>query len=215
MSQDDITQTSRRALLRKSSVATVAGLGAVSATSASASATSFGLSELKAEGVVLESRDVSVPTDVRSGKRLLRRLAADGLLEEASLDVLPNQQFDENGQIHRTYTDGNKQIAFTTSTTRGRLQVSFGEEAIPSAALFPKDGGAVVLYTAPDGEEYRRFESDLTVSESDSEASADSCSGDNCDGCACEEDWCFVGRYKKKCNTCDDGECIITDSCGC
>jgi len=215
MSDQDIHGMSRREVLRKSTVATVAGIGSVSAVTGSVSADSIGLPELRDEGVVLTSQDVDVPTDVRTGKRLLDELEANDLLEEASLAAVSDQQFNEDGQIHHTATDGYKQIAFTKSIPEGRLQITFSENGLPSASLFPKDGGSIVMFTAPDGKSYQRYESDLEVAASDDGVSINSCTDDNCDGCACEVDWCIIGRHKYKCLTCDDGECIITSSCGC
>ncbi|NEU55616.1 hypothetical protein FXF75_02180 [Halorussus sp. MSC15.2] len=109
-------------------------------------------------------------------------------------------------------------MSFTTSTPQGRLQVIFGEDSVPSAALFPEDSDRVVMYTAPDGKKYERSKLDITTSEGTDGVTATSCDS-TCGGCDCVDNWCLDGAMPKSnktaCATCNDGECIINNSCGC
>ncbi len=224
MSDKDMTSVNRRDVLQKAATASIAGLGVGAVSGNVASKEKGKLSRLKSEGVILTQRKVSASSseklpsaETRTGKRLLSNLVADGLLQRATLDVLPDSE-SADGQIHRVRTDGSKEISFTTSTPQGRLQVIFGEDSVPSAALFPEDSDGVVMYTAPDGENYERSELDLTVSESSDDVTATSCDS-TCGGCDCVDNWCVDGVVPKSnktaCATCNDGECVITNSCGC
>lgn len=221
MPEKDINSINRRKVLQKAATASIVSLGVGSAVGSASAKQDDKLTRLKNEGVVLTQREISssqsdkqLPADVRTGKRLLSRLVADGLLERASLNTLPDPQ-SSDGQVHRVNTDGQKEISFTTPTPKGRLQVIFGENSVPSAALFTEDKG-VVMYTAPDGRTYERSNPDLTVPRSDDLTTA-GCN--SCGGCDCVDNWCLDGAWPKSnktaCAVCRDSECIITNSCGC
>lgn len=236
-SNNDDSGLSRREVLRKSAVVGVAGLGMSGATFGSAGATTtsinqinknIDLSTLNAEGVILtiDALDQNTALDqdafpseaMRTGQQLLKHLAADGLIEEASLNAFPNyeQSTVTTGSLFRVNNAGKNQIIFTTQTSEGRLQITYSENSLPSASLFPKDGGAVIMYTSADGANYRRFTSDLTASKDAGNVSTLAC---NCSGCTCEGDWCLDGIQPKtkkwKCLECKNGSCVVLDSCGC
>jgi hypothetical protein len=182
----------------------------------------LGLPMLKSEGVVLTpdafqqvNSDNSLPArKVREGQQLFKRLVADGLIQDASFRAFASyeQQDSDENKLYRIRKDGQLQIAFTTQTKKGRLQVTFSEKSIPSATLFPEDGGAVVRYTAADGESYDRFETDLVATSSDEDVSTLECT---CSGCSCQSDWCYWDTVKTVCLSCNNGDCIATNSCGC
>lgn len=229
MSEKDIDSINRRKVLQGTAMAGAVSLGAV-ALSGSATADSERdgkLATLEANGLLLSEADIDtlsteldidVTEEVRTGRALLERLKVDGLLAEASLDALPDfGATDTDGEIHDLSEQGSRSIAFTTSTERGRLQVTYSENSAPFAALSPENGDNVIIYTAPDGENYERIETDLEKSGSAEDPSTQDC-GD-CGGCNCVGDWCLDGArprtQKEYCNTCSGQECITTNICGC
>lgn len=229
MSNKDIDPVKRREVLKNTAIAGAASLGAVTSVGSVAADSDDKLAVLEAEGVVLSesqidtlaaSEDIEIPDEVRTGQTLLERLTDEGLLAEASLDVLPDfdASGDADGQVHHLGEPGEREVAFTTPTPRGRLQVTFDENSPPSAALFPRDGGSVIMYTAPDGENYERVETDIETTGSSNRLSTNN-DCDGCGGCDCVSNWCVDGwkpkSKKNTCASCDNGECIITNICGC
>ncbi|EMA34803.1 hypothetical protein [Halobiforma nitratireducens] len=206
-------------------------MGAVAATGSVAADADSGdkLARLEAAGLTLSERDIEavsaeldieVTEDVRTGQALLNQLESDGLLAEATLSVLPDfgATDDADGQIHDLAEGGSREVSFTTTTPRGRLQVTYSESSAPFAALFPEDGSNVLMYVHSDGDSYEQVETSIGTTDRDEQPpTTDDC--DNCGGCDCVGDWCLDGAvprtHKNTCATCDNAECIITTTCGC
>lgn len=225
MSGEDINSISRRKVMKKAATAGAVSLGAMASTSSVSAKKGKDIAMLEAEGVLLTDSDMSrlsnegveVSQDVRTGRTLLNQLAEDGLLKNGSLGELPvfNDNANRDGNVHYLGDSDSREIAFTMSTPKGRLQVTFGQHSIPSAILTPKDGGSPIAYSTTDGVNYEQKELDITVSQ-DSDVSTEECS---CSGCDCMSNWCVDGAWpkskKQTCANCLDGECVFTNNCGC
>lgn len=226
MSEKDINSIDRRSMMKKAATAGAVSLGAMVSTGNVSAKKGEKVAMLEAEGVLLTDSDmkrlsntgIEVSQDVRTGQTLLDQLAADGLLKTASLDELPvfNDRVNRDGKVHYLGDSGSKEIAFTMSTSKGRLQVTFGQHSIPSAILTPNDGGSPIAYSTTDGENYEQKELDITVSQDSDASTMAECS---CSGCDCMSNWCVDGYWpkskKQTCASCLDGECVFTNKCGC
>jgi len=168
-------------------------------------------------------------TDVATAERrveaeanqLLNRLAADGLIDDASADALPSHKMTTSTTtgVLRLVRDEIGYTVFVLHSDEGRVEVTLPDEGTPYAMLSPVNGDTKEMYQLAQSGSYERIETSLSAFNPDastSDATTMACSPDTCTGCECVSgSRCLLKAQRTVCNTCEDGDCISTASCGC
>ena len=144
---------------------------------------------------------------VETGQRLVESLAADGLLESATLDALPTGEFTAGG-ADGVYHVTN--LGFRLQTSEGQLTLVFSTDSAPLARFTPAEGGQV-LYGTKDFETFTRELQTFNGGSIRPQAGS-------CRGCSCSGYPCCSTCYPETRLVCEDeynGDCIISTNCAC
>lgn len=147
---------------------------------------------------------------------LLDQLAADGHLQRASVDELPDQRYARRlGEGALTVQSGtDPQTAFIKQIPNGKLEVNMGGNPVdPYAVVRPDDGENKIYMPDSDGGFTAQPFSALST---DDGVQADVTTSADCDGCYCTtNNNCWLKDYRTVCQSVENGECVSTSDCGC
>lgn len=185
------------------------------------------LSQLNSLGLITDSRKRPGPKKHSDGipqnsGTLLEKLASDGLIDQASTDVLPIRKLDEgeDGYYHIRVED-HKEVGFILQIPSGKLQVKFDEKIPPVAFLLSNDGTRPIKYIPrrEGGYQSKTMSGPIASSSDqpvDTNAIADDCEY-WCGGCSCGFNPIICPSpllaFHITCQNCWRGECIVTDNC--
>jgi len=149
----------------------------------------------------------------RTAQPLLDRLSAEGLLDSADADVLPDSELtlrSETGTVIVESASGT-QRAFVTEAGRGKLEVNLGGTAMDPYAVYRPDNGDTAVYLSDGSGGYERQPFDGSTTD---EVSADQIA--DCDGCDCfDNNSCWLEDRVTICSSIEQGDCVSTADCGC
>lgn len=226
---DEQTGPTRRSVVKKMGAVSAAGLATgtstVSATSGLRTRRAVEGHDLTASPSTILDRetlrdtpsDIDVPESVATGTGLLSRLAADGLLESASIDDLPTGELSESKEgVYRVVNDGVVNVGFRQQVQGGTVDIVFGEDTVPIAKFHPEDGRTPVLYGSRDGRTIERIDPDQTGRELSNNTSSFYCEDSlDCDPCECTLLLCGYSYKSIVCGGCYKNECVTTSKCTC
>lgn len=230
-------QLTRRRLLQATAVGGV-GLGTTKLMDAGSAADTQPAPPLVGppEQMLADSNVIPESGDpVAGGRRLLTRLADDGLLQTASYDALPADRFTRETEtgVYRVVRNGVTTVGFRLSSTDGLTTVVFSDVADPVATVAGAADTDRVWYLTADGDQYRRLstreamvagDTDTdTVTESlysptdsvssPTDGSGGSCTDSDCSGYGCMRQDCDGGPYLRLASRCQDGDCVFYSEC--
>lgn len=144
-----------------------------------------------------------IPNEVKTGQRLLELLSDDGLIDQPSLEALPDTGYEIRYSSHT-------EIGFIVETERGEVQITFSKVSSPFAVHRTDDKDIEYNYTK--NHEYTRSNIGLQSTISNSEGVGTMSS---CDECWCRTGFCPWCLELTRCVNYYNGRCWTTDKCCC
>lgn len=150
--------------------------------------------------------------------RLLKALAADGHISEASASSFPSYPLssDKPGGVgrHRVEATGHEELDFEKQLDQGRLSIILPERGRPIGLFTPTDRISWIIYSITDNYEGEKYipNCDVASSSVGSEAVRPACGG-----CICKPALrCILGGFRKTvCRYPHNGTCRTLKLCGC